>query len=309
MSKLRHKYVVAVSGGVDSVALLHMLKNDKLTDFEDSELIVTHLDHGIRLDSAKDRELVEELAKSLGLKFECERVELGPEVSEATAREVRYNFLRQVCKKYSSSAIITAHHQDDLIETAIINLLRGSSWRGLCSLKAKYQFEDVLVLRPILDLPKSELVDYAKLNDLSWNEDSTNQDQNYLRNYIRHSLIPAALKADSSFNKKMLKTIKAVGRLRPEIENELITLTANYKTSTESYVVPRHHLVMWPITVAKESIYFILRELDADWHPESLQVKRVLTFCKTAHSGKELQVSSNLIVRSGNSVLTFSAKR
>src|SRR5437764_343012 len=123
------KYVVAVSGGVDSVALLDMLARS-----DDLKLVVAHFDHGIRKDSAKDRKFVEDLAKNYDLPFVYEEGHLGSGTSEAVARGARYDFLHRVKKSHGAQAIITAHHQDDVLETAIINLLRGTGRKGLTSL-------------------------------------------------------------------------------------------------------------------------------------------------------------------------------
>jgi tRNA(Ile)-lysidine synthase len=120
------RYVIAVSGGVDSVALLHALTKRPALD-----MIVAHFDHGIRPESAQDAAFVRTLAESYGLPFVTDRVELGPDASEASARQARYSFLRTLQRQYDATSIITAHHQDDLLETAIINLLRGTGRRGL----------------------------------------------------------------------------------------------------------------------------------------------------------------------------------
>ena len=153
-------YIVAVSGGVDSVLLLHLLVKQKQgtvnsgqssgTDHSpqipensshsskhttQSSLIVAHFDHGIRPDSEADRLFVEKLARSYGLPFEYKREELGENASEALARERRYAFLEEVRQKYHADAIITAHHADDVLETAGINLLRGTGRKGIASLQ------------------------------------------------------------------------------------------------------------------------------------------------------------------------------
>lgn len=173
------KYVVAVSGGVDSVVLLHQLMQDKT-----KELIVAHFDHGIRDDSHDDAVFVEELSRQYGLKFESRREELGKKASEAIARERRYVFLRDIAKKYSAQ-LVTAHHGDDAIETVAINLSRGTGWRGLAVM-------DSDVIRPLLTMSKQDIIDYAQKHHLSWREDSTNTSDKYLRNRIRRktNLLP-----------------------------------------------------------------------------------------------------------------------
>jgi tRNA(Ile)-lysidine synthase len=174
--------VIAVSGGVDSVVLLDMPVTQKLpTTYQlpptNYQLIVAHFDHGIREDSAADAEFVSELAKKYGCIFETLREELGANASEDLARARRYKFLRAVAKKHSAR-LVTAHHADDCIETIAINMIRGTGWRGLAVL-------DSDIVRPLLDMSKREIIDYASAHCLKWHEDSTNASDAYLRNRIR----------------------------------------------------------------------------------------------------------------------------
>lgn len=168
-------YIIAVSGGVDSVALLDMMARLK-----DHNLVVAHFDHGIRGDSSKDTEFVAALARRHGLSFETKREELGPGASEERARDRRYAFLKSVAEKHGGQ-IVTAHHADDLIETIAINVQRGTGWRGLAVL-------DSDIVRPLLDMSKQELFDYARKRKLQWRDDSTNASDAYLRNRIRKTI-------------------------------------------------------------------------------------------------------------------------
>ena len=136
------KYVVAVSGGVDSMVLLDILAKQ-----EDLNLVIAHFDHGIRPDSAKDETLVAKVAKRHGLVFTSKKVALGSNASEALARDARYRFLKTVVKDNHAKALITAHHQNDQIETAVFNLLRGTGRKGLGSLQSTE-----LVLRPLISI-------------------------------------------------------------------------------------------------------------------------------------------------------------
>lgn len=170
------KYLVAVSGGIDSVVLL-----DMLVKAGEHELIVAHFDHGIREDSSRDAQFVGGLAKKHGLVYETRREELGESASEEQAREQRYGFLRAVAQKHQAT-IVTAHHMNDIAETIAINLVRGTGWRGVAVL-------DSDVHRPLLGVTKQEIVAYAKANQIKWREDSTNASDAYLRNRLRRRLV------------------------------------------------------------------------------------------------------------------------
>lgn len=179
------KYVVAVSGGVDSVVLLHLLVEFAKQSDVKLKFVVAHFDHGIRTDSAEDRKLVQQLAHLYKLPFVYDQAALGPNASEAVAREARYGFLRSVSKAVGADAIITAHHQDDVLETIIINLLRGTKSRGLSSLRSTKE-----LMRPLLQYSKETIRSYALQHNLQWREDSTNENEVYLRNYIRKQIMP-----------------------------------------------------------------------------------------------------------------------
>ncbi len=179
------KYVVAVSGGVDSMVLL-----DMMVRAGGHELVVAHFDHGIRSDSRLDAQLVRDAALRYGLQFETKREELGESASEAFARDRRYAFLRNVASTHGAT-IVTAHHLDDLVETVAINMTRGTGWRGLAVL-------DSGMHRPLIDVEKTKLLEYAKKHGVEWREDSTNASPVYLRNRIRTQthLLPTDVKRE-----------------------------------------------------------------------------------------------------------------
>jgi len=204
---MSERYVVAVSGGVDSVVLLHMLAQKS-----EPELVVAHFDHGIRDDSAQDAEFVGSLAKKYGLRFETRREELGKQASEELARDRRYKFLRSVAQKYGSK-IMTAHHGDDVIETVGINLTRGTGWRGLAVL-------DSDIVRPLLDLGKQDILNYAKKHQLQWREDSTNASENYLRNRLRRKTV----KLDDNSRRQLLSLRQQQVKSKRNIEAEVCEL-------------------------------------------------------------------------------------
>jgi len=191
------KYVLAVSGGVDSMVLLDMMAR-----LNKHELIVAHFDHGIRPDSYLDAIFVQQAAANYGFNFETKREHLGENASEALARSRRYEFLRNVAKKHNAK-IVTAHHLDDLVETVAINLKRGTGWRGLAVL-------DSGIARPLIDIEKSKLLNYANRHSINWREDPTNATDAYLRNRIRLEthLLPESAKKELRSLQAHQKTIK-----------------------------------------------------------------------------------------------------
>lgn len=272
---LSGKYVIAVSGGVDSVVLLDMLSNNS-----EAELVVAHFDHGMREDSASDAEFVRQLTEKYNLPYETKRVELGQGASEAEAREARYEFLRSVQKKYNAIAIITAHHQDDLLETSMINLLRGTGRRGLHSLKSKDS-----LLRPLLHIKKTDIHAYAKEHGLRWREDSTNEDTTYLRNKLRHDIIP---KADEKWRREMLHHIARAGEINDKLDREIDSLLA-YKLSRGHAALSRQWFIMLPHAVASEVVVALLRRLKTKNIDHEL-VERLTIGMKTARPGKKLDI-------------------
>lgn len=205
-------YIMAVSGGVDSVVLLDLLANKNEFSPAKFKFIVAHFDHGIRVDSADDAKFVAGLAKKYNLPFETRREELGNSASEELARNRRYDFLRGLAQKYQAK-IITAHHADDVVETVAINLSRGTGWRGLAIL-------DSDIIRPLIDLNKTEILDYAKQNKLKWHEDSTNASDAYLRNRMRQRLAQF-----SDDNKRQILALRAQQiYLKQQIDREVIRL-------------------------------------------------------------------------------------
>lgn len=275
------KYVIAVSGGVDSVVLL-----DMLSSLEGVELVVAHFDHGIREDSANDAEFVRGLAKKYCLPFESERVELGKGASEATARKARYDFLRKIQEKYQAVAVLTAHHQDDLLETTIINLLRGTGRRGMHSVTNSGE-----LLRPLLHLTKPELIQYATENNLQWHEDSTNADTNYLRNKIRLDVLPSA---DSGWREEMLGRISQASEINTRLDNEIDTLL-QYRMLKGRMTISRSWFVKLPHVIAAELMSALLRKLQvADI--DHKMVERLVIGIKAGKIGAKIDIDKEYYI-------------
>ena len=183
------RYVIAFSGGLDSTVLLHALAASQPS--HRVPLLAVHVDHGMQAESASWAEQCAAVAAELGVAFKALRVDVdltsgqGP---EASAREVRYLALRDVLQ--ANDWLLSAHHQDDQAETLLLNLMRGSGPAGLAGIGAMRQFASGWLARPLLDVSRSQLEDYAKQHALQWLEDPSNEQLTLDRNYLRHEVLP-----------------------------------------------------------------------------------------------------------------------
>lgn len=276
------KYVVAVSGGVDSVALLDMLAH-----MPRLELVVAHYEHGIRQSSDNDRKFVEALSARYGLPFEYEHGNLGSEASEALARERRYNFLERVRAKHQAKAVITAHHQDDVLETAVINILRGTGRRGLSALGSREG-----ILRPLTKFSKKDLQSYATAHNLRWREDETNADTRYLRNYVRHNIIPML---GSEGRAGLLASVRRAGEQNQAINQLLKGVLADVVDDTGG--LRRYQFVMLPHALATEVVLAWLRS-NGIREVDRLLIDRLTIAAKNLPAGKQVDVSAEYVLES-----------
>lgn len=273
------KYVVAVSGGVDSVALLDLLVN-----LEGVKPIVAHFDHGIREDSKNDRMFVEGLAKKYKLSFVYDEGNLGAGVSEATARDARYKFLRRVHQISDTRAIVTAHHADDILETAVLNMLRGTGRKGLSSLRSTNE-----IIRPLIDVSKSDLITYANEHGLVWHEDSTNSDSKYLRNYVRNKIIP---RFDSASKVRLRSIIDTAYEMNLEIDNALAN---QLHMQPSSGVIDKYWFITLPHLVSREVVVAWLRAKNITDLNEKL-INRIVTLAKVLPNNKKIDVDADHII-------------
>jgi tRNA(Ile)-lysidine synthase len=273
------KYAVAVSGGVDSVVLLDLLHN-----LPDVRLVVAHFDHGIREDSAEDREFVQRLAERYGLPFEHAEGRLGPMAGEAKARTARYNFLEKVMKLHQAQAIVTAHHEDDMLETAIINLLRGTGRKGLSALDSTNKLE-----RPLLHFSKEDILKYARAHDLKWREDSTNQEEAYLRNYIRRRLLPRFSEPDRQKLLELVKQSKVTNRQLDDLLGEELRQHSDGKR------LDKRWFSRLPHAVALEVMAAWLRRQDLRSFDRGT-LERLAVAAKTSRPGQRFDVMKGVIM-------------
>jgi tRNA(Ile)-lysidine synthetase-like protein len=253
--------ILAISGGVDSMVLL-----DLVLDIHAREkIIVAHFDHSLRgAESDWDREFIANFCNNNNLEFETEKVDImklaiDQKMSiENAARRYRYEFLFRIAEKYSSKYILTAHHSDDRIETAVFNLVRGSKLGGihaLSLLNARHCEErsnpgpwkqsmdchiddsqrqrhllamtGISIFRPLLSLTKEEIITYAKEKDIVYREDSSNADTDYLRNHLRQNILPEFEKINPEYRRAITNFICYTEELKGWIDEEVSIFLGN----------------------------------------------------------------------------------
>jgi len=198
-------FLLAVSGGRDSMTLLSIFRLLKLN------IVVAHVNYQLRgEDSNRDEELVTSYCKTNSIPVEvlksdtksyCEKHKLG---TQEAARNIRYDWFTTLKTKYNAAYVVTAHHQNDVIETFFINLSRGSGVKGLKSIS--YLHEDKL--RPFIDYSREEITNYAKDNKVPFRNDQSNNSNNYLRNKLRNKVLPFVNSEIKGFEKGVTKSIE-----------------------------------------------------------------------------------------------------
>lgn len=288
-------YILAISGGVDSAVLLDGMMRLAVRQQKAYRFIVAHVDHGMRSDSADDARFVAGLAEAYGLPFELSTFPAGRLTSEEDGRTARYDFFTKLMRKHDAQAVITAHHADDIVETIILNLVRGTGWRGLACLRSEGGR-----LRPLSHCSKQQIIEYAVQNRLEWSEDPTNTQDIYMRNRIRRHVVPAAVSLDVGIKNTLLTLRNRQLVLRSHIEmlaSELFGLIAG------EHGLPRVTFLQLPEVAQAE----MLRQLYAvaGLRQTRPQLTRAIEFVKSATNGKRFSLDRHhfLEVKAGNLVV------
>lgn len=198
---------VAVSGGVDSMVLLHVLEN--LASRLEFSLVVLHFEHGIRgAESLRDMEFVKKQCALRQLPLAVGRGNVPGEVREtgespeAVARRQRYAFFHEQKREQKLDKIAVAHHKDDGAETFLLNLIRGSGISGLTSMKIR---RDPGIIRPMMEVTREEILEYARRNNVAFMEDSSNASAEYSRNYVRSEILPRMAKLNPAVSQAIMR--------------------------------------------------------------------------------------------------------
>lgn len=219
------RIIVGFSGGIDSVCLLHLLWS--MTDYQ-LDLWAVYINYGLRpAENLEEVKLLEQLGARWGIKTKIHLVDLSerlrqkPQSLQLLAREERFRFFKAFQAEIHAAKIALAHHQDDQVETVLYRIIRGTGIDGLAGILVN---RDGIFIRPLLEVSRTEILEYVQKHNLVWVEDSSNQKLIYRRNQIRHQLIPEIeLSFNKQFKEALLRLAKLAGEQRSLME-ELVAL-------------------------------------------------------------------------------------
>ncbi len=211
--------VLAVSGGPDSMAMLHWYAR-KAPEFP---LYVAHVHHGLRPESDQEAQTVEEYCNGLDLPCRVFRTNVKEELQkgetvESAARRLRYGFFRILAQETGASHLATAHTRDDQCETVLLHLLHGAGPKGLCGIFPKREEGPLTLIRPLIEREKEQILSYCNANGIPYARDPSNEETVYTRNRIRHILLPEMEKINPNVRQALCRTAQTVQRQQAGLE-------------------------------------------------------------------------------------------
>jgi len=295
------KVLVAVSGGADSMALLHCLH--RLAPPWQLTLAVAHLNHRLRgEESDHDEAFVREACTTLELPFCSEVVDVGERAAaakrnlEETAREIRYEFLRRTAARLAAQKIAAGHTLDDQAETVLMRFLRGS---GTAGLSAIHPIVDSLLIRPLLECSRANIMEYLKIRGIAYREDASNLDLKYQRNRVRRELIPYL---EKNFNPRLADTLAKEAELARDVAGYLeaqakIALESSRVSSAEGLVLPVQRILELHPALQKSVARLALRECRGNLRGIAAHhIEDILALCRPLHSGRRIKLPGGPIV-------------
>lgn len=211
--------VVGCSAGPDSMALVDMLL--KIREKYHLFLIVAHVNHNVRVESSEEASYIQQYCVTNNLCFENMVIEdYGDDNFHNEARNIRYNFFDSLVHKYQANYLMTAHHGDDLVETILMRIVRGSSLSGYSGFKMIVDMGDYKIIRPLINYTKSELEEYDRENNIKYFIDSSNDKDKYTRNRYRKNILPFLKIEDSNVHRKFLKFSEMLNEASVFIDKE-----------------------------------------------------------------------------------------
>ncbi len=287
------KVLIAVSGGADSVALLHCLH--RLARKTGWTLAAAHLNHGIRgPESDQDEQFVLDACVALQVPCHAGRIEVAARARseranlEEAGRKLRYDFLRRTAREIGAGRIATGHSRDDQAETLLMRLLRGSGLEGLASIRPVL---DGLIVRPLLEQSRAAIVEYLHRAGRPHREDTSNRNLKYLRNRIRHELIP---RLEAEFNPRVAENLARLAALARESDEFLQDESRRAYLSLrscgpQSITLPVEILLSFPPIIQSMAVRHAIRDCRGSLRKVTVRhIEEVLSLCRPGNSGRQV---------------------
>jgi tRNA(Ile)-lysidine synthase len=280
------KLLIAISGGVDSVVLTHLFSELNF------DISLAHCNFQLReKESDLDEEFVELLAQKTSnqiftIKFNTEQFALKNKLStQIAARELRYNWFQEIIEKHNFDYVLTAHHADDNLETFLINLTRGSGLEGFTGIP-KINGD---IVRPLLAFSREEILAYAKTNTIVWREDASNAITKYIRNKIRHKILPVLKEINPNLLETFAKTLENLQESKQIIEDRIATISSEV-IETKNGIIKINIDKINQLSNPKAYLYQLLKEYNfTEWN----DVYNLLS----AQSGKQVYSKTHRLVK------------
>lgn len=220
IKKYNETVVVGVSGGPDSMAILHLLLS--LRDEIGIKIICAHVNHNVRVESEEEAANLEKYCDLNQITFEMMKIEnYGDDNFENEARTKRYQFFEKLIKQYDAPYLITAHHGDDLMETILMRIVRGSTFRGYAGFAKVIDRGSYKILRPLIGVTKNDLLKYNRTHHIKYAIDVTNQSDEHTRNRYRKYVLPFLKSEDPKVHEKFLKFSETILEYNEYMDNEM----------------------------------------------------------------------------------------
>jgi len=218
----RDYIIVGCSGGPDSMCLLHLLHTNGY------KVVCAHVNHNMREESDEEYDFVSKYCEKNKISFEGKKLEKENK-NENYYRKKRYNFYKELANKYNTKYIATAHHGDDLIETILMRIMRGSNLKGYLGFSKVFKEKEFVMLKPLIFYTKEDIIKYNKENKIKYYNDKTNDEDKYTRNRYRHNVLPFLKSENPQVHKKFLKFSEELEKAKEYINRVVIkAIDSNY---------------------------------------------------------------------------------
>ena len=293
--------VIGVSGGPDSMALLYLLMNLE----KKVNIICAHINHNVRKESAAEYKYVENFCKENKIIFEGMKIERYQESNfENEARTIRYDFFDKLIKKYNAKYLFTAHHADDLMETILMRLVRGSSLKGYAGFEKERSMNNYKVIRPLIEVTKEELIDYCNKNDIKYALDNTNEEDIHTRNRFRKYVVPSLKKEDKNVHTKFLKFSETLLETNDYIEK---IVDKSYNLIIKNQTLNIELLKKEDKLIQKKIIYKLLENiyLKDICNIKDIHILNIISLMENNKTNDQISLPNNIIVIKSYNNLEF----